>query len=212
MVLPSPGFTPPMTLPALGDWMSMPRVFGTGSRPVGSVPMKFPITVFVAASVREDDSDAISGNDVSRAGRGAADQVVVRRVVREDPDRGSEADGSRGVGPDVVALDRVVVRARPEKQRRVGKHDVARPGRRPADQVVVRGRGHGDAITGKRAGGQRGRSRGVQPDVVALDHVGSTQCEVDRRAAARTCRRRSRCDRRDRCRPRGCSTRRREPG
>src|SRR5262249_39037176 len=132
----------------------------------------------------EDPVEEVAGDDVARAGDGAADRVGAGAAEDGHPvDCIRQGGGAGGVGADAVALhdgaDRPVpldVDAAETAQETVARNDV--PGRRrgAADGVVggttVQHDAPGAVADGKGAGD-------VGADQVALHHVAGGACDVD---------------------------------
>src|SRR5437763_1492503 len=122
-----------------------------------------------AAGVVDGDADIVPGDDVARAGDGAADRQVVAAAVDEEAVVLGERRRAGRVRADVVALDEVAGGAGaedPYADDAVAGDDVAGACYRSADGEVGGGGFHGDA--GERVGA--GESAGdIGADVVAFD-------------------------------------------
>jgi hypothetical protein len=120
--------------------------------------MRVWITYGCGSVAARDDHSAgiVAGNHVARAGRGAADQILVGRV-NENTDAVAQPLKASDVGADVVALDDVVERGKlsDHDTAAVARDEVAGRGRGAADQVVVGPRADMDPVAiaaGQQAG------------------------------------------------------------
>ena len=165
--------------------LPLPLAFPIGNVPVTSVPMKLPWTTPLTAV----DPDApVAGDQVARAGLGAAHDQSGPRRVEARPARDAAAAVPEGVRARDVGADQVALR--PSCRCRAGieemsltpydteaadvaRNQVAGGRRRPADRVAARS--NGDPVAGVgvrvRRGGEARRAGGIGADVVPLDQV-----------------------------------------